>query len=223
MYKCILLYSSLLYFFLIFLIYVFVQWKFKILNKKHISQCNMYNIKKYGKSGDVILTSYTNSCGIIKIFTNSKWTHTSMLYRNDNDELFILECGSYKSEKYCGVNLIPFKIWLKINKNSPITWIPIKKSISNNKLHYIYQKYKKSKFDGKIYKLISALKNNEYDESEPESFFCSQFIMTVLQKTNSIEKIHKPCSYSPNDFYIQKHEHIEKVFNKPVHLNPKSF
>src|SRR5680860_974772 len=101
-YKYILMYSTLLYFGLIIFAYVCLQYKFKILNKENISDYNIYDIKTCGKTGDVILVSYSNSCGLIKIFTNSKWTHTSMLYRDKNDKLFILECGSYKADKYCG-------------------------------------------------------------------------------------------------------------------------
>ena len=227
LYNDVLIYSFFLYLVFILLIYFFVRSRFKILNKKHKSECDLYNLVKDGKTGDIILVSYEQSCGLIKIFSNSKWTHTALLYRDKNDNLFILECGSYKSKKYCGVNLVPFKIWLRLNKKSPMTWIRIKKPISNDKVHYVYQKYKKSKFNGKVIKLISALKNKEYEDTDASDynltreFFCSQFIMTVLQETKVVEKVYKPCSYSPNDFYIQKHEHIDKVFKKPIHLNFK--
>lgn len=212
------------YVFLFLIFYLLITNKFEKLNQNKKYTHTVYDILDNGKTGDVVLVSYRKSCGLIKLFTNSKWTHTSMLYRNKKDQLFVIECGSYKSDEYSGVNLIPFELWFKLNKRSHLTWIPIKKKISNDKIKYIHSKYKKSSFNGAIRNMIYALKENKYNGNEKtnESFFCSQFIMTILQDLKLIPKEIKPISFSPNDFYKkQRYEHIESLYEKPINVKNK--
>jgi len=213
--------NTLIFFILLFtILFIYILSTFKIIGKESKYDNYVYDIIKKGKTGDVLLTSYSNSCHLIKFFTFSKWSHTSMLYRDEKNNLYVLECGAYRSAKYTGVNLIPFNIWLKLNKNCPICWVKIKKEIENYKIYHIYDKYKKTDFSGTIPDLIPALKRNKYIKNENKSFFCSQFIMTILQDLNIINKKLSTNSFSPNDYCEQKFTYLKNTFNEPIFVKP---
>src|SRR5690606_31079518 len=113
------------------------------------------------------------------------------------------ECGAYKSKKYTGVNLLPIKIWLKLNKNCPMCWVPIKKEIKNYKIYSAYEKYKKTDFSGRIPDLMTTLQRSKYKSDKiTKTFFCSQFVATILQDVGIIDKILDTNSFSPNDFCV---------------------
>ena len=146
-------------------------------------------------TGDLVFVAYDNSLGkISKFWYGSKWTHVGMVYRDDQDEMFILEVAEYKNSKFDkGVTKIPIKSWLELNESSEITYRRLNLSIESGDLYNLYLKYK----DKKLHKLsINPKKLKKYFfpvGEDKESLTCNEFIVKILEDLNLI---HRDTYYS---------------------------
>src|SRR5438132_3105197 len=68
-------------------------------------------------TGDLLSVSYRNHLGIfISFWSSSSWNHPALVYRRNDDEIFIIEGCRYDDKKWRGVIAMPIEKWIKLNK-----------------------------------------------------------------------------------------------------------
>jgi hypothetical protein len=141
-------------------------------------------------SGDLVFVAYNNSLGkISKFWHGSKWTHVGMVYRDNQDEMFILEVAEYNTSKFDkGVTKIPVRSWLELNKYSEITYRKLDLDLESEKLYSLYLKYK----DKKLHKLgLNPKKFKKYlfpVGEDKEALSCNELVVKILEDLTFIPK-----------------------------------
>lgn len=139
-------------------------------------------------TGDLVFVAYDNSLGkISKFWYGSKWTHVGMVYRDNQDEMFILEVAEYKNSNFDkGVTKIPIRSWLELNEFSGITYRRLNLNLESDKLYSLFLKYK----DKKLHKLsINPKKLKKYFfpvGEDKETLICNEFITKILEDLSII-------------------------------------
>lgn len=170
------------------------------------------------KTGDLVFVSYRNLLGnSVRILSSSEWSHSGMIYKEENGEIFVLEVADYdssvkqsyslKTPLYSGVIKIPYTFWLKLNKNHKIGFRSLDDEVYASIKDNVFSEFMKLK----IYKQqkltdISSWKRlmffEAYNEEEillQDKVTCIEFIVLLLQNLGIMEKIYKPSSYYPCD------------------------
>lgn len=156
------------------------------------------------KTGDLLLVSYRNVSGyVVKIFTQSIWTHVGLVYREGRD-IYVLECGYY----HPGLKDIiknPILQWLQLSESSPMVWIPLEGGeVSNQDLNQQLEKIGHGIFPKHLYKWLPAVIRVPYRPKTDRVFFCSELIAYLFQELGIMKKEYRPSSYSPKDFMSRK-------------------
>lgn len=197
------------------------------------NEVERYEFLQKCKSGDIFLTGY--NAPLIKTFSDSHWTHTSIVVRPEGDleteyvkpdiwthgksktGIYFLEVGVYGDSKYSNVALIPVEDWFRMNSKYDHAWVPVNKDISTVSLYHQYFKYKNYPYNVKIPKLLNTLRLTTYTPNvRYNEFFCSQFASHVYQELGYIPKTLSPDSFSPGDYFTQKFTYFDELFNDPI-------
>jgi hypothetical protein len=157
------------------------------------------------KSGDLVFVSYKNLLGkASKLWNGSKWTHVGMIYKEPiTEKLYVIEMAEYNNpniEK--GAIKVSYDVWLKLNKDSEITYKPISKVVDSRKVLSLFQKYKHKQlhrldYNPKNYKRIL------FPEKElPNKITCIEFVALLLQELDVLSKQKHSSFYSIVDLSL---------------------
>lgn len=185
-----------------FILIVLLLLCFRVGTSKEIHIADSYETSNL-KSGDLVFVSYKNLLGkVSKVWNGSKWTHVGMIYKEPiTEKLYVLEMAEYNNpniEK--GAIKVSYDVWLKLNKDSEITYKPISKVVDSRKVLSLFQKYKHKKlhrldYNPKNYKRIL------FPEKElPNKITCVEFIALLLQDLDLLSKQKHISFYTLEDF-----------------------
>jgi hypothetical protein len=202
----------------VLILLIFAIFRYGIsCNKSVIKSLDTEDFLKL-KTGDLVFVSYRNLLGnSVRILSSSEWSHSGMIYKEENGEMFVLEVADYggavkqsyglKTPLYSGVIKIPYTFWLKLNKNHKIGFRSLDDEVYDSIKDNVFSEFMKLK----IYKQqkltdISSWKRlmffEAYNEEEillQDKVTCVEFIVLLLQNLGIMEKIYKPSSYYPCD------------------------
>ncbi len=164
-------------------------------------------------TGDLVFVAYDNSLGkISKFWYGSKWTHVGIVYRDEEDEVFVLEVAEYNNPNFeKGVVQIPMKSWLGLNKDFEITYKHINIPIDSDNLYKIFNRYKNMK----LHKLSANPKNLKKFlfpiGEDKSSLTCNELVTKIFEEMDIIPK---DRFYSSSDLLlIDAKGGISGVFN----------
>lgn len=184
--------------FICFVLIILLLILFRVGTTKEIYTPVSYDTSTL-KSGDLVFVSYKNLLGkVSKLWNGSKWTHVGMIYKEPiTEKLYVLEMAEYNNpniEK--GAIKVSYDTWLKLNKDSEITYKPISKLVDSRKVLSLFQKYKHKKlhrldYNPKNYKRIL------FPEKElPNKITCVEFIALLLKDLEVLSKQKHSSFYS---------------------------
>ena len=194
-------------------------------NTKNVENFTTHDFENL-KTGDLIFVSYKNLVGeTIRVLSASQWSHIGMVYKDENNEIFILEIADYRESGYTenhGVIKIPYKNWLSLNKHHDISIRMLHENvkISNQKVLNEFEKLSKLKQQ----KLTDIMGLNRlmffeaYDNekiSKLQKITCVEFIVLMLQNLELLDKTYMPSSFYPSDFsdnqFLNVYENLKKL------------
>ena len=158
------------------------------------------------KTGDLVFVSYNSMRGkLVKIFTGSMWTHSGMILEEDDGKKIVIEVAYYGSEKY-GVLRTPLDEWFKFNDNRVLGW-----RIYDGKKFPKEQLLKKLRYDeardiepdtNLVSWLRTLIKRKHTDPNyvNQDEYFCSEYIMHLLQETKVIQGYMDPQGVYPSGY-----------------------
>lgn len=187
-------------FFLIILILIFLP------SDLPLRQASLSSLLPQFKTGDLLLVSYRNIPGyLVKIFTQSIWTHIGLIYR-DGKDVYVIECGYY----YRGLEGIiknPILQWLQLSTGAPMVWIPLQGdrvgAVLNPEINQQLNKINQGTFQKRLYKWLPAIVRLPYHPKKDQVFYCSEFIAYLFQELGIMKKEYRPSSYAPKNFMIR--------------------
>jgi hypothetical protein len=159
-------------------------------------------------TGDLIFSSYKNSLGyFMRLWSNSKWTHVGMVYKDSDSNCYIMETAGY-GNKYDGVILLPLNEWLRYNKNCEICVTKLESSNKTNLTHDLLQEFikiKDKKLDTFGLNWIRLINRKKYKSlNNQNNITCYELVVHLLQEVNVAKKDYSPSSYFPTDLMKNK-------------------
>jgi len=156
------------------------------------------------ETGDLVFIRYSSKHGkIVKIVTDSHWTHTGLVYRR-NGECYIIEVADYTGHdhpEHNGLCIIPFDDWVELNDERICGYRKYTGRKSREKLEkqlaILLEKYKDIKLTMALYDWSAILFNRVYDNSRDDKYFCSEFIAALLQELRILNRNYHCSSFSP--------------------------
>lgn len=168
------------------------------------------------RTGDLIFVRYDNSLGyFMRLISGSVWTHVSMVYRDPENNLYIMETANYpgpaykgSTTKYRGVLFMPIAEWMQFNKHRDIAVMRLEtptefdrdillnefSKVSHKNLDTLSVSWLRLGFKRK-YKNYGNIRHN---------LTCYELIVHLLQQSEIVSKEYMPLSYFPKDIINQK-------------------
>jgi len=200
---------------IVLFILLFIVWKYLSMDNFDMTRINSRDWIKKVNTGDIIGVCYNSVPGrLVNLFSNSYWTHLSMVVKKEN--IYIFEVCYYKS--FRGVHMILLDEWLKKNSDFEISWISKRgKRIDYGDVEKIYEKLKQSDINLFVPSWLISLVKQKYEGNEAkDKYFCSEFIVMVMQELGVMRKIFRPCNYTPNEIMLSKIElEDDHLFDEP--------
>lgn len=195
---------------ILILILFFILYRISTASNELDSK-NIINIKDLN-TGDIIFVEYNNSLGnLMRVWSGSKWTHISMVYRDDKGDMYIMETANYprpiyKNEyiKHKGVLFMSINNWLKYNhkRNMAVLKLNTPDVFNRNVLLDNFEKIHDKKLDTFSIKWTRLLFKNTYMKNDitlQENITCYELIIFLLQESEIAVKNLTPSSYFPID------------------------
>lgn len=182
-------------------------------------------------TGDLLFVKYDNSLGyFMRFWSNSPWTHTAMVYRAPDDNLYVMETANYRKSK--GVLFMPIQKWIKLNQKCEISVMHLStpESYDRNLILKSFEKIKNKKLDTFNINWLRLLRKTPYQNlKNNENITCYEMIVYLLQDGGIAQKEFSPSSYFPTNI-IQNQLNLNngfefsnlKTFFKENHLNFKN-
>jgi hypothetical protein len=195
---------------LVILILFFILYRITTASNELESKnsVNIYDLN----TGDLIFVEYNNSLGnLMRVWSGSKWTHISMVYRDYKGDIYIMETANYprpiyKSEyiKHKGVLFMSINNWLKYNskRNMAVLKLNTPDRFDRNILLNNFEKIHNKNLDTFSIKWLRLLFKNKYTHEETilrENITCYELIVFLLQESGIAMKNYSPSSFFPND------------------------
>lgn len=159
--------------------------------------------KKYNENdirpGDLLMVSYSSKRGqLVKVFTGSSWTHVVLVVLHQGIKK-IVEIAYYDDENK-GVIMKPLKEWIECNNDRPLAlrkylgWKPF----PNDKILLLVEKTKHYSQDRDLISWLKAcLPHLAYVEPSKTEYYCSEYIVHLLQQVGILKKLYIPYTYKP--------------------------
>ncbi len=210
-------------FLLLFLIIIIWSYQLSKPFDKPKDEIELNKIENELETGDLIAVSYQSIRGnLVKCFTGSSWTHLGMIYKDCNTgEVFVLEV-SYYTNKEQGIIKRPLRYWLDWNEDRDIVYIKhIGTPISSNDIDRILTKMPNVSPDTNVVNWLKTLvKRPYYPRNLNKPYYCSEFIIILLQELNVIEKEYLADGYQPWEAIFGKLKYINgHSYDRPLLLN----
>jgi hypothetical protein len=165
------------------------------------------------KTGDILFVSYKNTLGtFMKAWSFSKWTHTAMVYKSPDEELYVMETANYPDIK--GVLFLPIAEWYRYNKHCEIAVKKLHKPthFDDTKVLQAFEKLVDKKLDTFGTSWLRLLTKKEYASLEDkQNITCYELVIHLLQEMNVVKKEKSPSSYFPKDIvrnYLPLHKNF---------------
>lgn len=153
--------------------------------------------------GTILSVRYNTSlrANIIQIFTGSGWSHIALVIKHENKN-YVAESAFY-SEKCRGTVITPIEKWIKYNSSRPIAFRePLE---SNDKILPLLRNSYRSDINLNILTWWKSMISLPYkDNRNLSSYYCSEFVATLLQETGVLEKSKHAKSYKPYELIVGK-------------------
>lgn len=177
------------------------------------------------KAGDLVVVSYNSLRGkLVKVFTGSAWVHSGLVLE-EGGKKYIVEVAYYNEDQY-GVLMMPLNKWFDFNENRVLGWrVYNGKYFPNGHALQIVKRDMNRDIEPDMnavswLRTMYKSKHNDEGYGSRDEYFCSEYIMHVLQTIGVIEGYgcgYKPCGYKPWELFYGK-----LPLNKP-HKYGKSY
>jgi hypothetical protein len=158
------------------------------------------------QTGDLLFVSYRNSLGyFMKVWSNSKWTHTAMIYKAPDDNIYVMETANYPDKK--GVQFLSIDEWYRYNKGCDIGVMRLRKpkNFDSNNILESFEQLSDKKLDTIGVSWLRLLTKKKYTGLPlKENITCYEMTVHLLQSTNIVECNYTPASYFPIDIIEHK-------------------
>lgn len=154
---------------------------------------------------------------MVQLFTGSRITHLGIIVVIDS-EPYVLEVGYYNNVR--GSNIMLLDKWLRKYRYLNIQYLRYKGPIkTSGELLNIYHKLAPCDINLNLISWIRTLSKISYSETTHKtSYFCTEFIVTMLQELNIMKKIYQPYCYTPRsimylqrDMFPDQYEHVVEL------------
>lgn len=184
------------------LLLLFVISYYRIyLTPKLIPTCEINNIKL--ETGDLIFIRYESKHGkIIKVVTDSDWSHTAFVYRK-NGNVYLIEVADYTNydepdvKDLCGLCIIPIDKWLQLNDGRICGYRKCQQPPTNKAVEDLLQQYHHITLDMDLYNWSAILFHTKNKKVPKNNYFCSEFIAFLMQRLGLLDDTINPGYYSP--------------------------
>jgi hypothetical protein len=163
------------------------------------------------KTGDILAIAYKNIHGkLVKVFTGSIWTHIGMIYRptkymcEQSDgklvfgNVYIIEMARYgRNER--GLIIKPVKEWISWNQDNMIGYRSYngEKSFPIEEMEEILLECKDYNEDLLLTSWLKTMVNRRYYKQDKDYYYCSEFIVHMMQQMGVLKKKIMPSSFQP--------------------------
>jgi hypothetical protein len=168
------------------------------------------------KTGDLVFARYDNSLGyFMRVISGSIWTHVSMVYRDPNNNLYIIETANYpgpayrgSTTKYKGVLFMPIAEWMQFNKHRDMAVMRLETPPDFNRdiLLNEFSKVSHKNLDTISVSWLRLLVKRKYKDygNIRQNLTCYELMVHLLQQSGIVEKEYMPLSYFPKDIINEK-------------------
>lgn len=172
------------------------------------------------QTGDLLFVSYKNTLGtFMKAWSASKWTHIAMVYKGEDNELYVMETANYPDVK--GVLFLPIGEWYKYNRNCDIAVKKLYRPtyFDGNKALTHFEKLVDKKLDTFGTSWFRLLTKKKYEGlSDKQNITCYELVIHLLQEMSIVKKEYSPSSYFPVDIIrnrvpLHKHFNFSELYN----------
>lgn len=159
-------------------------------------------------TGDLLFVRYNNQLGyFMRAVSGSVWTHTAMIYKDKNDNLYVMETANYprspkhKNIKHKGVLFMSIQDWLIYNKHNNISVMKLEtpENYDKDTLLFNFDKINDKELDTFGPSWLRLMFKSEYKEEINENITCYELIVYLLQQSDIAEKTYSASSYFPKD------------------------
>ena len=158
------------------------------------------------QTGDILFVSYKNSLGyFMKAWSNSKWTHTAMVYKSPDNKLYVMETANYPNKK--GVQFLSIAEWYRYNKNCEIGVMRLRKpkDFNSNKILDSFEQISDKKLDTIGISWFRLLSKKKYTGLPlKDNITCYEMVVHLLQNSDIVDCVYSPSSYFPIDIVEHK-------------------
>ncbi len=173
------------------------------------------------KTGDLIFVRYDNSLGyFMRLASGSIWTHVSMVYKDPENNLYIMETANYpgpaykgSKTKHRGVLFMPIAEWMTFNKHRDMAVMKLEtpESFDRDILLNEFSKVSHKNLDTLSITWARLLFKRKYKQygNIKQNLTCYELIVHLLQQSGISSKEYMPLSYFPKD-----------IINNKLSLNP---
>jgi hypothetical protein len=156
---------------------------------------DLSKLRDYIKPGALVLfTGLSVYSYSIEVLTHSSYSHCAMVvYPNRGGKTIITEASGK------GVCLSMLDDYITDNDDKTIVIINPTFVITSEQIITIYEKYKNIPYTRNIFNLLSAVFRKELDPVDTKSFFCSEYVVTILSQLQVCILSRETNEYSPED------------------------
>jgi hypothetical protein len=176
------------------------------------------------KTGDILTINYTHFMGkFIRFWSSSDISHPGIVYKDQNNNIFIIEAAYYDKE-WKQVMKIPISKWLEYNKNHNIFYSKYDgPKITHSQITDLLEKFKDIKLERFNPGWARFLKKTDYiSENERKFAVCYEITIQMLQHLNIMQKKYTSSSYWPSDIaYGRLDLNTNCKYSSPVQLQSK--
>lgn len=185
---------------LLFLLFLFIIFRLDYPADDDFKKIKYNEIKKQLDTGDILAISYPSRRGkYVKVFTGSIWTHIGMVLRRNNI-IYIIEMAHYSNDE-TGLILKPLKEWLDWNEGFNIAYRKYngEKEFPQDKIEDILELSQEYTADLSVISWMKTIISRNYSDPEEDKdyYYCSEFLVHLLQSCEVLKKIILPCSFKP--------------------------
>jgi hypothetical protein len=162
-------------------------------------------------TGDLLFVRYDNPLGyFMRLISGSVWTHVAMIYRDEKQNLYVMETANYprpaykdSKTKHKGVLFMPIEEWFQLNRKRDISIMKLTTpgDFDKDSLLFEFSKVSDRKLDtvGVSWSRLIFNKNYEEYKNLQYNITCYELVVHLLQQSDIVEKELAPMSYFPRN------------------------
>jgi hypothetical protein len=198
---------------LIFLVLISVN---SYRNRFKISSGNIKDIEF--KNCDLLSVCLPNINGkLVQLFTGSRITHLGMIVLIEFKP-HVLEVGYYHN--YRGSRILPLNVWLSKYSDFELQYLKLKSSNpSTENIEKVYNMLTPCDIDMNVISWMKTLTKVKYNKlCIKNSYYCTEFIVMILQELGIMKKKYKSYCYTPRSL-INLQREIEGKYENVITID----